>query len=64
MQIHPPVSHECEEKDKITISFCMEIAKPCSPRMFANTNKAYGLAKHSAINGVCVDPDRLVFTLE
>lgn len=31
--------------------------------MFANTYKDFASAKHSAISGICVDPDRLVFLL-
>ena len=64
MPINLPISHDLKKRQQYEM-FCFAApAKSYSPRMFANTNKAYiGLAKHSANNGMCVDPDRLVFTL-
>ena len=49
MQIHPPVSHEYEEKVKSTKLIEWPNMQNHSPRMFANTNKAYASAKHSKI---------------
>ena len=40
-----------------------ERVKPYSPRMFANTNEVCASAKHSAIRGMCVDQDMLVFAI-
>ena len=31
--------------------------------MFSKTDKVYASAKHSVIRDMCVDPDKLVFTL-
>ena len=39
-----------------------EPVKPCSPQMFAITNKVYASAKHLAVRGMFVDPDMLVFS--
>ena len=40
-----------------------EPVKPFSPRMFSKTVKVYASAKHSVIRDMCVDPDKIVFTL-
>ena len=36
--------------------------KPYSPRMYTNNNNVYASAKHSAVRGMCADPDMLVFS--
>ena len=43
-----------------------EPAKSYSPRILANTIKAYASdsAKHSEFRVICVDPDKLVIALE
>ena len=40
-----------------------EPIKSFSPRMFSKTDKVYASAKHSVIRDMCVDPDKLDFTL-